>query len=73
LFKLKILKKRDFEDDFDEYLEEWMYEFKESMKEFKESMKEMVLDLKDNLTDLKDDLTNIFDSNEITEERESIF
>ena len=68
-----ILNKHDFEDDFDECLEEWMYEFKESMKEFKESMKEMVLDLKDNMTDLKDNLKNIFDSNEISEEGKSIF
>ena len=68
-----ILNKHDFEEDFDGYLEEWMHDFKLSMKEFKKSMKEMVLDLTETMTDLKDDLKDIFDSSEVSEERESIF
>ncbi len=70
---MRILNQHDFENDFDEHLEEWMVEFKSSMMELKESMKEMVLDLKDTMNELKYDLKEIFDSSEISEERESIF
>ena len=68
-----ILKQRDFENDFDECLDEWMVELKGSMKELKESLKDMVLDLKDTMNELKHDLKEIFDSSEISEEGESIF